>query len=699
MRTISHIAAGLIVAAALGGCGGRPAPIPPESSGTPATENAATQVEPVLTSTGAATDIPTIPTPSAPMQIWPLDADLFYLNDVGQVWRQPLLGDDSLAAAVTPLKTTVRDFAVAPGGGWLIYRTDDTIATTSLDGRQGQVIAQNVGLPTDLTRGQTVTWSPDAGKLAYITSGGFQVMIPGAGQNYEPLIYAVAEDPLIGLGWSANSDWLLAWRVGGGAALYSVDPLAKWVDIGRINGFAWLADGRLAFAPVEGGLALLTPGDVSSRAFLVPQDRQIDLPAQQPDGTLVFFGHSGSIDQPGFLYVSNPSDKSFSIKGTTPVDTAGLLWNPAATRLVGRDPRQPGTARLLDPLTGASATFKTSGEVRRFDWADPPPRGVSGMALPADLYYLAPQAGVVQVWRLPRSGDPPSALTTASADITGYDVSGDGTQIVYVSNGTITLETISTGQTTQVAQLSVLAQAGTPAIASDGHQVAYADQGIHIWDAATGKSRRVLADRLPQSADDKQVQSYDLPQWSIDGNWLLVRVTFYEGYDTALLSLTEPGAKPILLDMYNAGARWIDVDRALVFRPGGAYGEPFLNLVQPGSPPTTSRLADSPVLDAVERDDGRIAFLRVPPPGFGGPTSVRVVSVLPNGSDLKVETGYFVLEQPALSPGGGLIAGLAEARTDEFGLLTGQLVLADTASGSESLIESATGIHDLQWGR
>src|SRR5690349_14488346 len=50
----------------------------------------------------------TLPTPGASsqpplMSVWPLEADLYYLNNAGQVWKQPLLGDESAAAAVTPL--------------------------------------------------------------------------------------------------------------------------------------------------------------------------------------------------------------------------------------------------------------------------------------------------------------------------------------------------------------------------------------------------------------------------------------------------------------------------------------------------------------------------------------------------------------------------------------------------------------------
>ncbi len=642
---------------------------------------------------------PPTPTEPPPMQVWPLAADLFYLTDSGQIWRQPMLGDDTLAGAVTRPDLSVQDFAVAPGGDWLIYRADEHVGVISLDGRQGQIVAQGVSLPVETAYRKTVAWSPDATKLAYITADGFQVLIPGAGQSFEPLIYAVPEQLLTSLSWSADSQWLLAWRADGSSALYNTAPLVKWVDLGRINDYTWLADGRLAFAPQEGGLALLTPGDVQSRVFIVPQDRQVTLPVQRPDGLLAFFGHSGNVSEPGFLYVADPADLSFGVESSVAVYTAGLVWDPEGMRLVGRDPQLPSAAIVLDPLTGARGSFQTAGPVLAFDWGDLPPHGVMGLNLPANLYYLSPQAGITQVWRLPAGGDPPEAITTTPTDVVAFDISGDGVQVVYTSAGVIYTALAGSFEATQVVALSDPTKTGSPAFSPDGQQIAYADGGIWVYDRATGQPRRLVADRLPRAGNERLIQVYDQPRWSSDGAWLLVRVTFYEGYDYALIRADGTQTAPLMLNMFNSRAEWADELEAFLYYAGGTHGAPFLNRVQPGDPPTIARLVDLPVIDVAQRDDGRLALLRVPLPGTGGPTSVQVYSLKPNGTDLRAETGSFVMEQAVLSPGAGFIAGLIQTRTDEAGVTTGRLALVDTKSEQVFVIESASGVRELRWGQ
>ncbi len=640
------------------------------------------------------------------MSIWPLAGDLFYLNDAGQVWRQPLAGDETAAAAVTPLDLLVRDFAVAPGGSWLIYRTEDAVAITTLDGRQGRVIAQGVGLPPtgegpDIA-GHSVIWSPNAGQLAYLTDSGFQVMLPGAGSGGETLIFAVPEEPLHELSWSPDSQWLLLLRLDASAALYRLDPLQRWVELGRINGYAWLSDGRLAFAPAEGGLALLTPGDVESRVFVVPQDRPVSLPIQRLDGRLAFFTHEGDIEAPGVLNVADPGDLSFRAESSLGVQTTGLAWEPGGTRLVGWG-ESASTLRLLDPLTGAAAGFKTAGAAVSIDWGDPPPRSVSGLTLPADLYFLAPQAGITQVWRLPASGAPPQAVTSAAVDVESFGISPDGTQIAYVSDNRVWRAVLGTLDVTEVAALiqEVLTPSPRPAFSPSGRQIAYANSGIWTVDLDTGEARRRVADRVPVGRDEKLIEVYDQPSWSPDGAWLLLRVTFYEGNDLALVPLegaTGGVAEPILLNLFGAQAGWGTDGRVYAYSTGAVYGDPFLTIVQPASPPTIARVLDLPVIDAQSRPDGRLALLRVPVPGAGGPTTVRVYSIAANGTDLQAESGSFVMEQAVLAPDASVIAGLIQPRLDEFGTLTGRLAVADVATGEMFVIDSVAGAHDLYWG-
>ncbi len=678
---------------------GTPAPTVPAVATVTPGQSPATSVP---LPTESATPTPNLPpTPPAPMLAWPLAADLFYLNDAGQVWRQPLGGGDGTAVAVTPLDQRVVDFDVAPGGGWLLYRLEDSVAIASMDGNQGQLLAWDLA-PVDVSSPaglHTVAWSPDATRLAYTTATGFDVVTPGEGPGGDPLTYQVEEGAVGGLSWSPDSLWLLTIAADGGAVLYSAEPLQRQVDLGRVNGHAWLSDGRLAFAPAEGGLAVLTPGDLGSRAFVVPQDRAVTLPVRRADGALAFFIHPDGVDGPGYLHAADPGALSFSPESNVPVGTAGMVWEPGGARLARTDGE---TITLLDPATGAAAAFAAAGAAHHIAWGEPPPRSVSGMTLPADLYYRAPQAGVVQVWRLPASGDPPEALTAALADVTSFDLSPDGERIVYTSGGGLWLAGIDTPNAEQIITLS--ASAGTPnaspRFSPDGARVAYADGGIRMIDLETRAVSRLVDDQQPTGEEARLVQVYGRPQWSPDGAWLLAQVAFYEGGDLALMAVPELAgvrATPMTLDLFGADARWVDDGRAYAFSPGGAYSEPLVAAVQAGNPPGIVRLAQLPAADVRPRADGRLAVLRVSPPNAGGPATASLFSMGAGGGEPQAETGSFVLAAPVLAPDSSLIAGLVGARVGEFGGWTGQLALADASTGSLFAVEGAVDVREIRW--
>lgn len=676
-----------------------PATQPPEpttqASPSPTPDTGAqggTIPEPTTPPTTIPLDEPTRP---PLMSAWPLAADLYYLNDAQQVWRQSALGDESAAAAVTALDLAIFDFAIAPGGDWMAYRTEDAVAVRSMDGLSGQLVASDIGAPQEVTRGRTIAWSPDGSKLAYTTNLGFQAYVTGAGADFTPMIFNVPEAPLVDLGWSQDSRWLLAQRADGTAVLYVADPtLSLWVELGRVNGYAWLEDGRLAFAPVEGGLALLDPQDLNSRVFMVPQDRQITLPGQQTDGTLVFFAHDESVEQPGFLYSGDPEDLSFSPESAVPVNTARFHWNPTTSRLIGQDePDEKGeTVTLLDPATGSQATFEASGRPLKFDWGAVPPQTSTGAVMPSHLYFLAAQAGLTQVWRLPSNGEPPEPITNAADDVMDFDISRDGTQVVYSSGGVIYRQVINTLDVNEVFTLFEGVEHGYPAFSPSGRQIAFASRGIWIIDLDEGEPYRLVQDVTPETTGSESlIQTYGVPRWSPDGERLLIDVGFYEGFDIALLAVTEPGtgSQPVFLSLYGARAVWTSDGRILAFSEGGPYATPMLALIRPGEEPSITTLLEVPIIDAHLRTDGRISLLRTPGPYGLGPTSARIFSAQIDGSNLQAESRAYLLDSPILAPNAVLIAGL----------IRGQLAVVNPGTGDVYIIEGMSHVRDLKWGR
>lgn len=662
---------------------------------------------------GQATPLPAAePTEPPRMSAWPLAADFFYLTEEGQVWRQPLTGDETAAQIVTRLDLVVEDFAVAPGGDWLIYRTDEFVAITSLTEASGQLLDNSTGGALSRAGGRTVVWSPDASKMAYTTERGFRLYIPGAGEDYAPLVFDAPDEPLSDLGWSQNAEWLVAWRADGGATLYRSDPtLALWVELGAINGYAWLSNGWLAFAPAEGGLALIDPADLASRVFLVPQDRAVSLILQQPDGALAFFVHNNGVDGPGYLHLADPVDLSLRQESAVPVFTTGYAWDPAASRLIRLT--EAGTFEVVDPLTGSTAEFAAQGTPISFDWGDLPPEQVASLPLPADLFFLAPYDGVTQLWRLPADGQPPEPLTGAIADVTAYAVSNDGRQIAYISEGVIYLSPVGTLAPVQVIALDPGAAAyggGSLDFSPAGTKLAYSNNGIWVIDLETSDLRRLAADTLPTGEEDARlVEVYSHPQWSPDGEWLLVQANYYEGYDFALLAADGSTRTPLPLDLFLSQGRWLDADRLLLYSEGGFYADPALALVSPGQPPQVTGLLDLPVVDVRLRPDGRVALLsRLSPAYSPAPTSVQVYSFALDGAaaggespeiDLRAETGLIVVERPLLSPDGVLLAGLLHIRFDEFtGFSSGPLAIVNPATGEVFVIEGVDAARDLRWG-
>jgi len=671
-----------------------PATLPPTAAATATAQPALTPTTGLVTPTAAAPV-------STPPPVFPLPADLLYLNDTGQVWLQPNTGDETKAVQISGKADVVTDFAVAPGGQWLLYRVGGAVSVIALDGSGGQVIAPQAGPPPDAAQGHTLAWSPDAARIAYTTAAGFEIDIPGGGSN-GPLIFAVpvTDSPVIDLSWSPSSRWLLARRADGDTLLADTnDPKTlRLSDLGKVNGAAFLADDQILFAPAEGGLAVVPPDQLDTRTFLIKQDRQVDLPVGRPDGTAAFFVHSGGLSQPGALYTGKVADQSFQQAGGAAIATQGLVWSLDASTLLGRG--DGSFLRIVDPVGGAESQLKTQGSPASFAWGQAPLRGVDSLPLPKTLYFLAPQSGVVQVWRLPGNASPPEPITNASYDVTAYDISVDGTQVVFTSNGNLYRSTIGTSDIQEIAVLAKGAHSptGTPAFSPTGRRIAFASNGLYIYDTGLKDSVRLLLDIAPPNYPAEKTQIFDQPRWSPDGLWMLLRVTYFQGQDQALVP-TGGGFDPAPFHDFSAQAKWGSDGAIYVFSDGTTFGQPTLSRLTPARPPIVTKLLDAPVIDARLRPDGRLAILRSPSPFPFGPTSTRIYSIAPDGSDLRAETPSLVLEQPLLSPDAVLVAGLAMTQKDAAGNVTGELVIVNPATHDTFVLNGISGVHSLMWGK
>jgi hypothetical protein len=611
-------------------------------------------------------------------------------------------------AAATPLDQEVIDFAVAPGGEWLMYRTHEFVSISAIYSQSGQIISWTSAPPPASPTHKTMAWSPDASKVAYSMTGGFEVFVPGAGPNAEPLVFTISEAPIRQMAWSDDGRWLLLWREDNSTAIYESTPdVTLWVELGDINGYVWLRDGRLAFAPAEGGLALLDPADLESRVFMVSQDRTVSLPGQRPDGALVFFVHQGSIDQPGTLHVGDPDDLSFHQESSVQVNTRFQMWNPVVTRLIGLDPDDEPSRLIITsgPGDSSTASFEARSTPTLFDWGDPPPQSVTGLT-PNDLCFLAPVAGVIQIWRLPKTGEAPEVLADVSTPLRIMMFRKWHSGCLY--QWRCHLSQIDWNcRSHQIATLNTHGPigntSGTPAFSPSGRQIAFANRGIWIYDLDAGQTRRLVSDTIPTDPQRaNEIIIYSAPEWSPDGAWLFVRAQYYEGSEYALLATQTSSPEPNFLsrispEVYGSEVQWATAEQALLFSSGGPYGRPHLTLVEPGATPTLTSLLDIPVQDAEMRADGRIVFLRSSGAPSVWPTSVRLYSALSSGGGLRVESRAFILERALLSPDGVMIAGLLEMRYNESGVPSGLLAIANPGTGELYVIQGVSGVQALQW--
>jgi len=710
-----YVAAAVIVSQIMAACGALPLPglldgETPENTAEVSTESPdENDIEPTLK-----------PTQAPDMALWPLAADLFFLTEQGQVWHQPAEGNASRAERITADQTVIIDFAIAPGDGWIAFRNQrgDVFVEEIGESGESSLIAQQTGQPSDIASGATMAWSQDATRLAYVTDRGFQAFYPGAGLNNNPLFFDTPEASIVDLSWSLDAEWLLILRADNTAAIYQAAPvLTLFAELGRVSGYTWLSDGRLAFAPVEGGLALLAPENLDTRRFIVPQGRFVSLPFQRPDGALLFFIHEASLEEPGFLHIGDASDLSFSPESAVGVDTRDKQWEPSGERLISQDRR---SLLLLNPETGSQTGFDPSSAPIDFEWGTLAPEGVNGLRLPADLYFLAPQGGAVQVWRLPSSGEDAELLTRSEEDIMDFGISPDGSQLVYTANGIIYRVILDVTQDTELIVLneSFAEEGATPAFLRGGRLLAYADDGIWLADLTESPPTRrllVASRRSTQFGAQRLVEVYSNPQWSPDGQWLLVQVEFFEGSSIALVPVTERGfgSIPIQLDLFGSRGRWLQDGRILAFSEGGPTGNPRLTLVTPpeqqeGNASNTSAedtpqlrivdLLDIPTADAVIAEDGRLRFVRNPVQFTVGPNSVSVYSADISGDNVQEESASFILDEPRLSPDGAFVAGLVNASSDEeSGIMRGRLAVVEVESGEVFVIDGVEDVQSVQW--
>jgi WD40 repeat protein len=177
--------------------------------------------------------------------------------------------------------------------------------------------------------------------------------------------------------------------------------------------------------------------------------------------------------------------------------------------------------------------------------------GLAPKPLPHSLYYLDDANEVLQIWRLERNGSTRTQLTFETTGVNDYSVSPvDGT-LAYISENRLYLAD-KDGQNKQLLVDANLLNIGgedavfrntvsSPSFSPDGATLAYALDGIHLYDLRSGNDEQVLTN-MGNLLDVSFVFSkevYTPGAWSPDGSMFIIIMSYYEGYTLAVMNPSE----------------------------------------------------------------------------------------------------------------------------------------------------------------
>ena len=405
-----------------------------------------------------------------------LPADLYVLLNEGEIQRYGV--GASGETTLTPSGLFIVDFGVDTQGERIAFRTESGLFVIDVvNGGQPQLIeGPSADVPPYRGEGDTIAWSPNGDAIAYTTTYGGRVYF---NTGAAPVFVDLREGIFKSLSWSpggrflaAEADqnvWWIYRRQGSSLTLTSAIPSSI--------GTAWVSDSEIVFAPADGGLRLMNLDQANAQAVLLDESVMYRMPTLNAQDALVFFGRDPNDanvpDGYGRLLRLKRGAQQVETIGQVPIALANVRWAPGGSLLVAF---QGGVIALYDPSTGLGFPLPIQ-DVVAYDWGplpttassaapaptapptqaapaptQPPPTAVpptaepptveptqipistvTALKLSADGFFLAPDAqGIVQVWKLSASGQPPQPFTQSGSDVSEFAVAPYGKTVAYV---------------------------------------------------------------------------------------------------------------------------------------------------------------------------------------------------------------------------------------------------------------------------
>ena len=167
--------------------------------------------------------------------------------------------------------------------------------------------------------------------------------------------------------------------------------------------------------------------------------------------------------------------------------------------------------------------------------------------LPHSLYYRDGPEGDVQVRRLEADGFTTVQTTHEEAGVSYFAVSPADGSLAFVSNNQLFLVDGDGGNRRLVADDSQVDKEGDdyafrgflegPAFSPDGRTLAYAFDGVHLYNLASGEDEHALTNlgNLLGEAFVFAKENYFPGPWSPDGRKLLIVMGYFEGSTLAVM--------------------------------------------------------------------------------------------------------------------------------------------------------------------
>jgi hypothetical protein len=491
-------------------------------------------------------------------------------------------------------------------------------------------------------------------------------------QRGSPVVETLSEVQvaLAGLRWIPGAELLLAFQ---GGALALLEPIS-----GEILTLPYADAVAYAWSPLDRPPANAPPQRPAEPTPPAPAETAAPPPTLAPSPALTAVG-ALSQNIPNYIPISP------TFIPNMPTNAAPLPITPPTALFADVTP--------VDPFAPLTPTADTTAP------PTPPAVPAAGAATGADGFFLAPDArGVVQVWWLPRTGQPAARFTNAPADVTEFAAAAGGRRVVYVSRGGLWLQRFEVLQPLLLTEIDSIVPI-TPDVSPDGTLIAYADESPvrgGIWLVSIGGTSERL---IPNGGG----RVYRRPQFSTDGGFLLVDVYLSSGgVINAVVDLTArtiiEAPPPAQADDSSAlTARWLSGGRYLVIRDannGGEEGLYIYSAAAPGVAPLETFPLERGVFvrAAAEIAAGQIrAALEI-----SGEEGLRVVDLL-LGQRAEVTTLALLLA-PRFSPDGAYVAGYASL--DEIdGIRRGMLLFEQLDSGARTALAQPPAVWAFRWVR